>query len=174
MGFDKCFFLLGFLFLIIYIVCKKNTVYSKVLFVLTILTFIVPFYLPRQFFGKWNSIKALKGKEVLNILLQPAQPDWPINLTDSLITISDKSKIADISNLLINTQAYFPNHPETIWETKMILITKDHDSLLLRISRTENNGTVIYSPDNRLRKDELGSYLEKIINFKKPSRMKAN
>jgi hypothetical protein len=172
MSFSKWIFISGFLFIILYLVSKKGTVLSKVLFVLAIFAFLGSFYLPGVIFGTWNSIKSLKGKEVHNIFLQPSIPDWPANLTDSLTVISDTSQIAYILDLLKKTEAYFPNHPIPIWETNMILITKENDSLSLRISKTENNGTVIYSPDNELRKDELGSYLEKVTNFSKPSVMK--
>ena len=50
----------------------------------------------------------------------------------------------------------------------MILITEQNDSLSFRIEKTENNGTIIHSPDNEFRKDELAEYLEKITNFTTP------
>ena len=54
----------------------------------------------------------------------------------------------------------------------MILITSANDSIFLKVHKAENNGTVIYSSGNEWRKDEVGLYLEGIVNFTKSLRAK--
>jgi len=169
MSFDKWFFLLGILFLIVFfLIRRKEKKISKVLFAFAIIILFAPLYLPRQILGKWDSVKTLKGKVVRSILLQPSQPEWQVNLTDSSINVFNKYEIYHIIDLLQKTEIYYPNHPTRIWETKMIFITTDGDSLTLKIEKTENNGTVIYSRDKKFRKDELAKFLEKITNFTSP------
>jgi len=173
MSLDNWILFSGFLFLIFYKFSKKGTIYRKVFMILAVLAFLGPSLLPRQLFGRWNLIKTFKEKEVRSILLRPSLPDWQVNLTDSLVVISDKRQIADITNLLKKVNAYFPNHPIRIWESDLILISKDNDSVWLHIDKTENNGTIITSSSNSYyRKDELADYLEKVTDFKKPSFMK--
>lgn len=100
------------------------------------------------------------------------QIDWEVNLTDSPELINDTNKINKIMGYLRKTEAYFPSHPRRIWETELIFITTGNDSISFNIQKTDNNGTVIYSPDNEWRKDEIAEYLEGIVNFSKPLRAK--
>ncbi len=123
-------------------------------------------------FGKQNATKGLEEKDVTNIILRPSQPEFEVNLIDSPASVFSKDQIDKILNLLSNTEIFFPNHPNREWETEIIFVTKNRDSLKLEIDKTENNGTIIYAKNNTFRKDELGTYLEKIVNFKKPVRAK--
>lgn len=168
MSIDKWMFFSGLFFLILSFFIKKYKKTSIILRGVAILLIIVPLVLPKQFFGKWDAIKKLKNKDVISIILQPSQPEWDVNLSDSIINISDKGQIDYIISLLKKTDIYIPNHPDRIWETKITLVTEGKDSLALRIDKTQNNGTVIYEAENRFRKDELAEYLEKITNYTVP------
>ena len=173
MSIDKWIFVIGILCLtIFFFIRKKKKKISKVLLVVGLLILFAPLYLPRKIFGKWDSIKNLKGKIVNRILLQPSLPDWDVNLTEASLNIDSRNQIDNITALLKETEIYYPNHPKRIWESKIILITNENDSLILRVEKTENNGTIIYSNENRFRKDKLAEYLESITNFTKPLKVK--
>ncbi len=145
---------------------------KRILILAAGLILFAPLILPRQLWGKWDSIKMLRGKEISKILLRPSEPDWEVNLTDSPVLINDSNKINKIIDYLRKTEVYFPNHPRRIWETELIFITTANDSISFNIQKTDNNGTVIYSPDDQWRKDEIAEYLERIVNFSKPLRAK--
>ena len=130
--------------------------------------FLGPWYVPRQLFGKWNSISVLNGKPIAEIQLTPSNPNWKVNLVGSAFVIRNKIQIDSISKLLMRSQVYFPNHPSTIWESKMKLITSTRDTLEIEINQTTNNGSTIETPTNEWRNDDIGSYLEKITNYKLP------
>ena len=147
---------------------------KRILILAVGLLLFAPLFLPRQLWGKWDSIKILKGKEISKILLLPSEPEWEVNLTDSIELITDSNKIKQIMDFLRKTEVYFPNHPRRIWETKLIFITTANDSIPFKIQNTDNNGTVIYSSDNQWRKDEIAKYLERLVNFRKPLRAKKN
>ena len=161
-------FLFGALLITSSIVRKwKNKKLNITLGVLMVLIFIGQF-LPRQLWGKWNSISKLEGKNISKIVLRPSEPDWKVNLTGTDFPISNQKQIDTIIDLLQNVEVYFPGHPSRIWETKMIFVSLQNDSLEINIHQTENNGTVIYTPSNEWRKDAIGPYLEKIISYSKP------
>lgn len=68
MSLSKWFFLTGIvLFLSSLFLKKKQGKYSTIVLIISIFTFIVPFFLPRQMFGKWDATKFLKGKDVNSI-----------------------------------------------------------------------------------------------------------
>lgn len=125
-------------------------------------------FLPRQLWGKWNAISKVEGKSISKILLRPSAPDWKVNLTGKDFIISNQTQIDSIIDLLHNVEVYSPGHPSRIWETKMIFVSLQGDSIEIKIHQTENNGSVIYTPSNEWRKDAIGPYLEKIISYKNP------
>ena len=160
--------LFGVLLITLQIVRKRNNKrLNTILWSLLVLIFLGQELLPRQFFGKWNSISRLNGKKVTKILLYPSQPNWEVNLTGKEFVISDVNQIGILTNLLENVEVYSPGHPSRIWETKMTVICLK-DSFVIEIHQTENNGTVVYTPTNDWRKDEIGTYLEKITTYIKP------
>jgi hypothetical protein len=134
-----------------------------------IIFFLLPF-LPRQLFGRWNSISRLDGKVISEIHLLPSEPNWKVNLVGNVFILSDKKQIDTITQLLRKTTLYFPSHPIRIWETKMIFITASKDTFEIEINKTNNdyNGTVIQTQSNECRKDEIGSYLEKVTKYRQP------
>jgi hypothetical protein len=168
MSIDKWIFYIGMFFIVLFFVVKKKHKASKFLLALALLIIFCPMFLPRQFFGKWDSVKMLKNKNISKIILKPSLPEWEVNLTDSIIIVSDKNKINYILNLLKNTDVYFPGHSPTIWETKAILVIENNDSIFLKIQKSANQGTAIYESLNVFRNDELSEYLEKITNFTAP------
>ena len=101
--------------------------------------------------------------------MQPSQPEWQVNLLNPARIISDKNQVDSLIRLLKNTEIYFPAHPSRIWEAQMLIISTDNDTLKIEIDKTSNNGTVIYTATNEWRKDYLGYYLEKIVDFKIPT-----
>jgi hypothetical protein len=164
------FLILLIILLLTFFVLKKRN--SRRLILASAWILFIPLFIPRQWWGEWDSIEMLKGKKINKILLSPSTPDWEVNLTDSLLVIDDTGKIDKILDYLRKTEVYFPGHPMRIWETNLIFITSANDSILYQIRKTQNNGAVIYSPDSRWRKDEIGQYLERIVNFSKPLRAK--
>lgn len=157
------------LFISLFFIKKERKLY-KVVLILAIVTSLGGPFLPLQLFGKWNAIKSLNGRPISRIVLSPSAPDWRVNLTDSLVTIANKNEVANIVKLLQETEAYVPSHPMRIWETQMVLVTTDNDSLALEIHKTTDDGTVVYATGKELRKDELSVYLEKITGFIKPTK----
>lgn len=170
MNYNKFIFLTWAILFVLFILSKARN--ARILFLATGLLLFAPLFLPRQLWGKWDSIKMLRGKQISKILLRPSEPDWEVNLTDTLKAINDSNKINQLMDYLRKTDAYFPNHPRRIWETELIFITTGNDSISFNIEKTDNNGTVIYSPDNQWRNDEIAEYLERIANFSKPLRAK--
>jgi hypothetical protein len=168
MNFNNWTFYFGIFLMILFFFSKKGSKNSKFLIAGAILMIFSPLYLPRQIFGRWDSIKELKNKKVKKIIIEPSKPEWEVNLTDSILAISNISQIDYIVGLLKNTNIYSPGHSGTIWETKMILIDDDNDSIFLRLTKTENQGMAIYTSDNNFRKDEIADYLERIANFTTP------
>jgi hypothetical protein len=132
----------------------------------------IPLFLPRQWWGPQDATQMLKGKKISKIYLLPSTPDWEVNLTDSPVVISDTSIINQLLEYFRKTEVYFPGHPMRIWETKLIFITNGNDSISFDIQRTKNNGTDIYATNDEWRKDEIGPYLEKIVNYHHPQRAK--
>ncbi len=135
---------------------------------LAIFFLFLPQFLPRQFFGRWNSISKLDDKVISEIHLQPSLPDWKVNLVGRDFIISTKPQIDTITQLLRKVNVYSPTHPMRIWETKMILITTTRDTFEIEINKTSNNGTTLETPTNEWRKDEVGSYLEQITKHRLP------
>lgn len=171
MSIDKLSFLIGGLFLMLFFfIERKEKKISRYFFIVAIVVLFAPLYLPRKIFGKWNSLEPLGGKVIKKIILAPSQPEWNVNLTDSSVTILNKTEIDKISNLLKETEVFYPNHPLRVWETSMIFIAEDNDSLILKIEKTENNGVVIFSQNKKYRKDELAKYLENLTMFTSPHR----
>ena len=147
---------------------KRNKKLNTTLWILMIFIFVGQTFLPRQLFGNWNSISKLDGKKITEILLQPSEPNWEVNLVGKDFLIFNKKQIDTITGMLQKAEVYFPGHPSRIWETKMVVITSDEDSFKIEIHQTENNGTDIYAPTNEWRKDPIGNYLEKITSYRKP------
>jgi hypothetical protein len=147
---------------------KRNKILNVTLWALMIFILFGQTFLPRQLFGKWNSISKISNKNITEIHLKPSEPNWEVNLVGKDFIISNKKQIDTIINLLQNVEVYFPEHPSRIWETKMIFVSLQKDSFEIKIHQTENNGAVIYTPTNEWRKDAIGPYLEKIISYSKP------
>lgn len=164
--------LLWLLFVILFITLSivrkwRNKKLNISIIALLVLIFIGQF-LPRQLLGKWNAISNVEAKNITEIHLQPSEPNWQVNLTSKDFIISDKKQIETIINLLQSTEIYFPTHPSRIWETKMIFISAEKENFQIEINQTENNGTVIYTPTNKWRKDAIGDYLVKMVSYIKP------
>jgi len=170
MGYSKIFILIWVMLFITFIFINKK--FKWVIFLSITLVLFLPLILPSKIWGKWDSTSALRGKEVSKILLRPSTPDWEVNLTDSPEVVSDRNKINQIVEYLKETELYFPGHPRRIWETELIFITQENDTIPFQIEKTENNGTVISSPDDRWRNDEIAGYLEDLANYHKPLRAK--
>jgi hypothetical protein len=167
---DKLFFYFGLLLIIIsFFIRKDKKRIGRLVKLLAVVFILAPFILPKQLFGEWNSIKSLKGKQIVSIILKPSLPDWKVNLTDSDLVITDKSALDTLTKLLSKTQAYFPKHAIRIWETSLFVITAKNDTLKLKVSKTENNGTVVTTPEGEFTKDNLDEYLEYFTNFKEPA-----
>ncbi|HEY6901163.1 MAG TPA: hypothetical protein VI233_10990, partial [Puia sp.] len=166
MNYSNWLFLIWVVFFMAFIFVSRRK--KRFLFIGIVLILFVPLFLPRQVWGKWDSISMLNGKQISKVLLKPSEPGWDVNLTDSLEVIVDSNQINQLMGYLRKTELYFPNHPRRIWETKLIFVTKEKDSISFQIQKTENNGTVIYSPNNQWRKDEIAEYLERIVNFSRP------
>lgn len=165
------FFIFIAIFIFLSIAGKKlNKKVKSGLKVLAISVFFLPNLLPRQFFGRWNSISNLNGKITSEIHLQPSLPNWKVNLVGKDFIISDKQQIDTITQLLRKTHIYIPVHPSRVWETKMIFITTTKDTFEIQINKTDNdyNGTYIETPTNEWRQDEIGRYLEKVTQYHQP------
>lgn len=126
--------------------------------------------LPRQWFGKWNSISTLNNKEVSEIHLLPSEPNWKVNLIGRDFIITNKKQIDSITQLLRKTEVRFTGHRYRDWETKMIFITTTKDTFEIKIvkEKYDNYSTLIYTPTNKWRRDEVGNYLEKLTNYHQP------
>ena len=124
-----------------------------------------------KLFGRLNSIKKIEGQTIDFILLRPSEPDWAVNLTDSIFKITDLNQIQKIRKLLEHSEVFTPNHPGRIWETELIIVTREKDSMLLTVKKNDNS-TSIRGPNEVLRNDELTTYLEKITNFRIPKMAK--
>jgi len=166
MNYNIWLFLVWAVFFAVFIFAGRR--YKRVLFIGIVLILFGPLFLPRQIWGKWDSISMLKGKLISKVLLKPSDSNWDVNLTDSIEVIVDSSKINQLMAYLRKTELYFPSHPMRIWETQLIFVTNENDSIPFQIQKTENNGTVISSPNNQWRKDEIAEYLEQIVNFSRP------
>jgi hypothetical protein len=164
------FFALAIIILAAIFVVKVK--YKRVLLLLSSWLLFVPFFLPRQWWGQQDATQMLKGNKISKICLLPSTPEWEVNLTDSPNVISDTNTINQLLDYLRKTEVYFPGHPMRIWETKLIFITTANDSISFNIQRTKNNGTDIYTPGDQWRKDEMGPYLERIVNYHHPLRAK--
>jgi hypothetical protein len=138
--------------------------------VLAIILLLVPVFLPRQLFGRWNSISALDGKVIAEIRLQPSLPNWKVNLVRRDFIITDKQQIDTITQLLRKTHIYTPSHPTRVWEANMIFITTASDTFKMQVNKTtnNNNGTYIKTPTNVWRIDEIGHYLERLTKYRQP------
>ena len=163
-------FLIGGILLIAGLIFSKlgKNKAKNIVIVLFILNFIAPMLFPRQVFGKWDAIQQLKGKEITTILLKPSEPGWEVNLTDSCFIITNKNQIDTIVNLLRHCDVFIANHPARKWETEMVLVTGDQETLSLQIQMTDNNGTDIYGPAGEFRQDVLKGVLESITKYSTP------
>ncbi|THU40243.1 hypothetical protein FAM09_10265 [Niastella caeni] len=143
---------------------KKNS-FTFVAFLIMVASLA---FLPRQIFGRWNSISELDGKVISEIRLQPSEPDWKVNLVGRDFIITDKKQIDTITQLLRKVEVYSPSHPPRIWETNMVFITTSKDTFKIEVFKSnEYNGTVINAL-SRWRKDEIGSFLEKVTKYRQP------
>ncbi len=136
----------------------------------SIIIFFLIFFPTGQPLGKYNSIPELDGKTISAIHLLPSEPDWKVNLVGKNFKIANKQQIDTITRLLRTTSLYTPSHPIRIWETKMKFITTSDDTFELTINKNNNdyNGTVIQTPFNNYRMDEIAGYLEKVTNYRQP------
>lgn len=126
--------------------------------------------LPRQLYGLWNALSAIKNKTVRQIVLKPSQPGWDVNLTDAVFVIDGRATIDSIVTLLKSCEVHIPTHPDRKWETYMTFFTTDGDSVKIRVQQSSNNGTILYQARNDLRKDELQPLLERLTKFRVPQR----
>ena len=133
---------------------KRNKKLNTTLWILMIFIFLGQTFLPRQLFGKWNSISKLDGKKITEILLQPSEPNWEVNLVGKDFLISNKKQIDTITAMLQKAEVYFPGHPSRIWETRIVFITSDKDGFKIEIHQKENNCKYIYQTTNELRSEE--------------------
>ncbi|AEV99489.1 hypothetical protein A4D02_26985 [Niastella koreensis] len=149
---------------------KKRPFTRRFTFIALVLILFSFSFMPRKIFGTWNSISRLNGKVIAAIHLQPALPDWKVNLTGRDYTITDSKQIDTIVQLLKKAEVYSPSHPSNVWETKMILVAADGESFEILVNKTGNNynGTYFITPSSHWRKDEIGSYLEKLTGFQQP------
>jgi hypothetical protein len=140
------------------------------LVVFAIMIFFLPIFLPRELFGRRNSIPELDGKVVSEIHLQPSLPNWKVNLVSRDFVISGKQQIDIITQLLRKTKSYTPSHPIRVWETNMLLLTTANDTFKINVIKTTNdyNGTYIQTTTNQWRIDEIGDYLEKLTKYRQP------
>lgn len=127
-------------------------------------------FMPRKIFGRWNSISSMDDKVVSTILLRPSAPDWKVNLTGKDLIITDKQQIDTIVQFLRQAEAYSPSHPTRVWETELDLITTSGDTVAIEVDQNSNvyNGTTFETPSGRWRKDEMGSYLERLTRYQQP------
>jgi hypothetical protein len=100
--------------------------------------------------------------------LRPSEPNWKVNFVGKDFFLFERKQIDTIVHLLQKVEIYSQSHPIRIWETKMIIYSSNQDSFEIEINQTENNGTVIYTPTNEWRKDEIGNYLKRLTYYKKP------
>ena len=167
----QMFFLLLFIFvLIVYSAVKKGGTekLNRILISAVLIICFGQIFFPRQIFGRWNSISKLDGKEVNKIILSPSSPDWQVNLVGKDFIISEKQQLDTLIYMLQKVEFYSPSHPTRTWETNLTMYCSDHDSLIIKIHQTDNTGTVIYTPTSDWRKDDIGSYLEKLTLYKTP------
>lgn len=126
--------------------------------------------IPLRFFGFWNVAKGFEGKEIERVYLKPSARGWPINLTREDFEIVDQGQIDSLEWFLRHVHPVEPNHPIIIWETDLVLLTRD-DSLVFHVRKNEPwQGTIIIRDGdaNRYMQEGLGRFLEKITDFKVP------
>lgn len=171
------YLLVWLLYLAILIYCyridqriKGKNIKVRFTFIALLLIIFSFSFMPRKIFGTWNSISGLNGKAIAAIHLRPSLPEWKVNLTGRDFIITDTHQVDTIVQLLKNAEVYSPSHPTNIWETKMILVSTAGDSLEITVNKTSNeyNGTYFVTPSSHWRKDEIGSYLEKLTRFQHP------
>ncbi len=90
---------------------KQNKKLNAGLWILMILILIGQVYLPRQLFGKWNSISNLNDKKIIEIILRPSAPNWKVNLVGKDFLILDKNHIDTLIQLLQKTEAFSQHTP---------------------------------------------------------------
>ena len=164
-------FLVFALILLIALTLIKRQVSEKTFFkilAICILLLLIPVLLPRKMFGSWNSISSLNEKNISKIILVPSAPNSKINLVSSMQIINNKKEIDSILALLRTTEIYFHNRRFSVWQTKLIFVMANNDSLGLEIHKKDDNETVVYTENDEWRKDEVGVYLETITKFRKP------
>lgn len=170
MSIDKIIFYLGAIILVVVLIAKPKKKLKGILILLILFLFFAPLFLPSNLFGKWSSIKELQNKTITTIIIKPYWEESDINLSDTILKVNDANQIAHIKYLLENTTIYRAGHSEQIWQTSMIIITQELDSLKMHIFKTKNQGTHIFKDDNNnsYNQNELGDYLQKMTNFKIP------
>ncbi|MEL6591190.1 MAG: hypothetical protein AAFQ68_13960 [Bacteroidota bacterium] len=79
------------------------------------------------------NLRSLKPSEIEKMVIQPKNPDWPINLSLETITITDQAQIAEI---LPAIQSFVPQShrkvPNRDWEMRLRIIPKDPNRLKLK------------------------------------------
>lgn len=150
--------------MLIFILGRRNKKVSYIVgFSIGTLLMVVPRFLPAAFFGTWNAIPKFKSQKIAQIVFTPPVPGQKLNLTGSAVTISDQGVIDSVSQYLNNTQVYFANRPAKVWETNLILVSTNRDSLNLNIEYNADGQTKIRSGLNEYRNDQLGAYLPKVL-----------
>lgn len=142
---------------------------KAILIIVILFLFFGPTFLPSIIFGRWNSIRELHNKTITKIIIKPYWTPSEGNLSDSILELHNPEQIAHIQHLLNNTTIYEAGHSPSIWQTAIILITNESDSLPMHIFKTTEQGTKIFkdSSVDSYNQNELGDYLEKIIKYKK-------
>ncbi len=127
-------------------------------------------FIPFSWFPKIDLLKKLEAGQTISIGLKPSEPEWNVNLTSESKSLETTDQIQQVISSLKKVRRINPRHPETIWETSLIMIDIYGDSILLEIHQTSNNGTLIYSGNNVFRNDSLGAYLERLTHYMGPKK----
>ena len=114
----------------------------------------------------------MHNKAITKIIVKPYWTPSDINLSDTILELDNPNQLSHIEYLLKNTTIYNAGHSPDIWQTALILITKESDSLFLHIFKTTKQGTQVFKDKNAdsYNQNELGDYLEKVVKSGKEER----
>jgi hypothetical protein len=169
MSIDKLLFYLALVIMLLVLITKPKGKTKTTLIIVFLFFLFGPAFLPSIIFGKWNSIRELHNKTITKVIIKPYWTLSNINLSDTTLELHNPEQLAHIQHLLKNTTIYEAGHSPDIWQTALILITKESDSLPMHIFKTTNQGTKIFKDrsTDSYNQNELGNYLEKIVKYSK-------